>query len=451
MDTEKEVLLMRKATTPLFIFPAVAMLLLLASCTRYASPTVKTYPITGQDAQTFAASLQPQAEDAGAHYRLGCFLQERKKHHPAIENFKAALAIDPGHVQAWNAMGVSRDILGDYGRAVEAYTAALRIDGRRADVRNNLGTSYLLQGRTDLAVENFGKAVALDGDNARYRNNLGLALARSGHYSEALSSFKAAGDEARAHANLARLHYREGRYADAQVHFGAASMLKASQPEFESGLQAAGIPGTIPGENQNKLSAPAAHPPAAVRFPAPERGPAGFQVIPAWAQGVPVRLAAMPPAADGLTVYRPSPAARVHGQITRPSVHRVLEAEASATLNADQARELLDLHGQDGSVSRVRIEVANGNGVRHMARNVGDFLRGPQVALMYLSNAQRFNHAGTTIYYVAGYLHEAYRIARQLPGRQRLEQVREIKAGKAEISILIGRDLVAHADLFRKG
>jgi hypothetical protein len=67
---------------------------------------------------------------------------------------------------------------------------------------------------------------------------------------------------------------------------------------------------------------------------------------------------------------------------------------------------------------------------------------------MYLSNAPHFNHLETTIYYAPDYLHEAYRIAQKLPGRQKLVQVPEVRGGHAEISILIGSDLVPHSHIF---
>jgi hypothetical protein len=79
---------------------------------------------------------------------------------------------------------------------------------------------------------------------------------------------------------------------------------------------------------------------------------------------------------------------------------------------------------------------------------VGNYLKDRDVGLMYLSNARHFNHEETVIYYAIGYLPEAYRLARRLPGRQRLEEVAEVRGGHAQISVLVGRDLVAHANHF---
>ena len=437
------------ASTTLRCLIALAVTLLLASCAQFRSPFGAATPLKAKEVNQFAAGIRPQQGDAGTHYRVGCYLQARNKHRPAIESFKAALAIDPAHVKAYDAMGVSYDLLGEYQRAVGAYTAALQIDGRQEAVLNNLGYSYLLQGKAELAVETFQQALAIDGGNARYRNNLALALAQSGRYADALTAFKESGDPATAHHNIGRLHYRAGRTAEAQAHFKAASIFKPPQPETPSGLRTAGVLNEIVGVGK-KTPLPPKPMIAAPAYPA-GLGPGGFRVIPAEALGSLDRPGTAPPAARTGPVVRMAPGRGGGDLAVRPTVHGVLEAESAAHLSPAQARELLELKARNRAASRIRIEVANGNGVRHMARNVGDFLKGGPVALMYLSNAQRFNHAETTIYYVPGYLHEAYRIARRLPGRQKLEAVPEIRGGHAEISVLIGRDLVSHIELFHQG
>jgi len=86
-----------------------------------------------------------------------------------------------------------------------------------------------------------------------------------------------------------------------------------------------------------------------------------------------------------------------------------------------------------------------------MARRVGDYLQNKDFILMYLSNADHFNHKWSKIYYVSGYLREAYQLAQKLPGLQTLEEVTSIKDGNAEISILIGNDLIPYDTQFKRG
>jgi hypothetical protein len=100
---------------------------------------------------------------------------------------------------------------------------------------------------------------------------------------------------------------------------------------------------------------------------------------------------------------------------------------------------------------RVRIEVSNGNGVRHMARDVGNYLTAEGFILMYLSNADHFNHIGTSIYYTEGYLDAARRLSTALPGPQTLEEVQVIRNGNAGIRVRIGKDLTNYLSLFQMG
>jgi hypothetical protein len=83
-----------------------------------------------------------------------------------------------------------------------------------------------------------------------------------------------------------------------------------------------------------------------------------------------------------------------------------------------------------------------------MARKVGNYLSGKGFALKYVCNASSFCHEETKIYYAKGYLREACLLAEQLPGWQRIEEVAEIRKGDAEVSILIGKDLIPHLSLF---
>jgi len=105
---------MRKAiaTTILFLFSSCTMVLLFSACTMFRDSHRDTSALTEPGAAKFIGSIRPVRGDADSHYGLGCYLQERKKHKPAIEEFRMAVEIDPGHAKAYNAMGVSYDALG---------------------------------------------------------------------------------------------------------------------------------------------------------------------------------------------------------------------------------------------------------------------------------------------------------------------------------------------------
>ena len=133
---------------------------------------------------------------------------------------------------------------------------------------------------------------------------------------------------------------------------------------------------------------------------------------------------------------------------------KILEENGLVIFNEYYAPQMLKLKKTSSGnrpEPRIKIEVKNGNGVNRMARRVGDYLRNSDFILMYLSNADHFNHKWSKIYYVSGYLREAYQLAQKLPGLQTLEEVSSIKDGNAEISILIGSDLIRYDTQFKRG
>ena len=452
-------------TPILFFFSVCAIVVLFPACTVFRDAEKSTRDVTSQEVAKFIGTIRVYKGDADSHYELGCYLQERKKHMPAIEEFKTALEIDPNHVKSFNGLGVSYDALGDYNRAVESYKAALKVYQNLDYVLNNLGYSYLLQGKPALAIENFKKALELDGANARYRNNLALAYAKSGQYDTALAKFKEGGDEAKAHYNIAQVYYEEGLYKEAETHFEKASLLKPSEPEIERSLKAAGSLAGITTKTEStpvKVGEATVHTPE-VQTTTYEEGRA--YSIPAEAleriKGPEIVQADLIEKRDSAPIQTdvqpvlPPALAEIK---TRPSASeeaaKVLETKQLKLYDEAQVLELVGLQTKDTDKEptlRIKIEVSNGNGVRHMARNVGDYLKGSGFILMYLSNARNFSQETTKIYYTKGYLREAYLLAQKLPGRQSFEEVSQIKNGNAEVSILLGKDLIPHLSLFKKG
>lgn len=450
------------STTIVGLVIAGAAVCLITACAMFRSGQNPGSNAANGCDRAYYGSIRAGSVDGESHYIMGCVFQERKKHRLAIEAFKRAVRIDPGHAAAYNRWGVSSDAQGDYDEAVAAYTAALAIDQNLADVYNNLGYSYLLQGRFESAIESLQKAVALDGGNQRYQNNLGLAYAKSGDYEAAFKAFSAGGDESRAHLNIARLYYRNGRYEKAAIHFSRASAEKPLDSETEKGFAAATslayIHETRTIENEAPLTQTAEKQIA-------RHDDEDFYTIPAGAietvefaetddQAVRIKAIDDSDDQDAQTTDTSSAAGIAAPEQEHKIMEEALDAKSLTLFDETQAPELLSLetaHGEKHSKHRIKIEVSNGNGVRYMARRVGNYLRGKGFILMYLSNASHFNYEGTHIFFTSGYLREAYRLSQELPGLQRLEQVPEIKDGNAEICVRIGKELIQYASLFEQG
>lgn len=412
--------------------------------------------------RTYSVSIRAGSVDGESHYLMGCVFQERKKHHLAIEAFKRAVQIDPGHAAAYNRWGVSLDAQGDYDEAVAAYTTALAIDQNLADVYNNLGYSYLLQGRFEPAIESLQKAVALDGGNQRYQNNLGLAYAKSGDYEAAFEAFSAGGDESKAHLNIARLYYRNRLYEKAAIHFSRASAEKPLDSETEKGFAAATslayIHETKSIENEAPLTQTAEKQIA-------RRDDEDFYTIPAGAietvefaeiddQAVRIKATDDFDDQDAQTTDTSSAAGIAALEEEHKIIEEALDTKSLKMFDETQAPELLSLetaHREKHSNFRIKIEVSNGNGVRRMARSVGDFLKRNGMRVARLTNADHFGHARTVIYYREGYHDEATQVQRLLPGLSHGGNLVSARLDREPVRVLIGRDLAAfHAALVRE-
>lgn len=312
---------------------------------------------TKKEMKRFVAGIRPHRGNPDSHYRLACYFQKRKKHEKAIEAFLKVVLIDPNHVKAYNGIGVSCDLLGDYSRAVRFYEAALKLNPDLAYVHNNLGYSHLLQGKFDFAIDEFSKAVALNDKSRRYHNNLGLAYAKKGRFDQALAEFKQAGDEAKAHYNLAQFFYQKGLNQQAKIQFAKALAINPSL-----------------GKTKHSLKLP-------------------------------------------------------------ESVTRMRQPENRKT-----------------DKEPVEVEISNGNGIRRMAKRVGNYLRKKGFKnKTCLNNADHFNHAKTKIYYCSGYLHDAYHIAKEIPGYQQMEKVINLGHPNTKIRVLIGRDMIPFNKRFTAG
>lgn len=103
----------------------------------------------------------------------------------------AAVSDDPKLWRAWNALGASYDVGGDFENAAFAYTRALAIEPDAADIYNNRGFSYLQQNLTDEAILDFKQALELNPDFETAEMNLRLAYAFKGMYVHALSGTSA--------------------------------------------------------------------------------------------------------------------------------------------------------------------------------------------------------------------------------------------------------------------
>lgn len=100
-------------------------------------------------------------------------------------------------------------------------------------------------------------------------------------------------------------------------------------------------------------------------------------------------------------------------------------------------------------IDNAAIEVANGNGVSKMARNVGRYLGERGFHVVRLSNADSFAHKRALICYAEGHREVAKQLAVQIPGTQRIVRMTMREHPGVAVKVLLGKDLVPYRHIFK--
>jgi tetratricopeptide (TPR) repeat protein len=168
-----------------------------------------------------------------AHNNLGSVLQQTGRLQEAVEQYEAAISLDPDGAEEHNNLG---DVLYQTGRVAEAmeqYEQALQIKPDYASAQNNLGEALFQTGRVPEAMEHFEEALRLNPNEASAHVNLGNAFIQSGLLPEALEQFEQAlkinPSDAAAHYDLGSILLQTGRFSEATQQYEEALRIK---PDF---------------------------------------------------------------------------------------------------------------------------------------------------------------------------------------------------------------------------
>ncbi|MFQ5674288.1 MAG: tetratricopeptide repeat protein [bacterium] len=115
--------------------------------------------------------------DAQSHNNLAIALQKLGQRDEAIEQLQAALALDPGYVDALNNLAA---VLYEEGRKQEAMTyldKALKLNPAFADAYLNLGAVYMRAGKTEKGLAAFRQGLTQSPDHLKLTTQLAWVLA----------------------------------------------------------------------------------------------------------------------------------------------------------------------------------------------------------------------------------------------------------------------------------
>jgi Flp pilus assembly protein TadD len=183
------------------------------------------------------------------HMLLGVSLRELRFFPEAEAELQLAIKLDSKSAEAWNSLGVLRQMSGQ-GDAIQAFREACRLAPDEADYHNNLGFSLYLVGKFQEASEELRHAVTIAPDVQRFRNNLGFALGAVGQYDDAKAAFLATGSEAQANNNLGVVYEKKGDLERATAAYQTAVSIDPALNEAKRNLDRIKKQEPLPTEKQ---------------------------------------------------------------------------------------------------------------------------------------------------------------------------------------------------------
>jgi protein O-mannosyl-transferase len=176
-------------------------------------------------------TLACTSRNGQAHHGLGNLFLDRGQIDKAIEQYQAAIAIEPDNAMAHYNLGVALASMGRLDEAIEQYRKTVQLQPNDAAAQNNLGQALLIRGQIEKGMTHCQEALRIDPQFAEAHYNVGNVLYFRGRMDEAIAEYQAA---VRTKPELAPAHYhlglalaRRGRFDDAIVEYRKALETKS--------------------------------------------------------------------------------------------------------------------------------------------------------------------------------------------------------------------------------
>lgn len=342
----------------------------------------------GCSTQGTVSQASHAASDAQAQFAIGRFYQGQARYEMAIDAYRRALAINPGHAGAHNGLGASLLLAGRNAEAIEQFKTGLQHQPGSAALWNNLGYAYALNGEKALAEIAYKHSLELDPHD--YKTNINLAAVRPSPAQESLAASQPAPAKPEA----------------AQATVDSAASVKTAPVAIAAPAVIASQP-----------AASAANP-----------------VNPQTSQAL--------PAAASVQVVEITP--RVY-EVTLPDKGNAAQAAAPVAAVAGAARISIPLRENMTQLASIDsgdfvLEIRNGNGIRHMALRTSRYLAEQGYATRRLTNQRGFNVRVTRVFHLPGYVEEATRLLAHLPKDTVVTETSNLSRG-IHVRVVLGKDM----------
>lgn len=176
---------------------------------------------------TLRSSPAFQKNDVPTHLRLAAVLSQQGDPNGAIEEYQAAIRLNPGSAEAYRGLGAVFIDTHEWGKAEDALRKSTRLDSTDSQTFYWLGRALMAQQKFSGAADAFTTATDLNPQDAEAFSDLGLVQMAQGHASDATSTLTHAiqlkPDFAEAHHRLEWL--RASRQDHAQLNRAALEIL----------------------------------------------------------------------------------------------------------------------------------------------------------------------------------------------------------------------------------
>ena len=99
----------------------------------------------------------------------------------AMQDYQAALALNPDFADCWNSLGNAQRQLGEYARARECYQRAQAINPNNPEALSNIGSIFQHEGQADAAIRCYRQSLAINPRQEVALYNMGNLLAETGN------------------------------------------------------------------------------------------------------------------------------------------------------------------------------------------------------------------------------------------------------------------------------
>ncbi len=178
-------------------------------------------------------NANPSPEQAvETHVLLGKALQGMGQTPQAIESYKAAIALQPGNITAYNNLGSCYALLKQWKNAIACYQKAIQLQPDLAIAYQNLGRVWKRTGQPEKAADCFYQAFQIEPElgGADEYHALGNTLLQQGKREQAQNCYCRTLDlnpeHPEAHHNLGELLSTQKQWEDAMAHYRRAIELK---------------------------------------------------------------------------------------------------------------------------------------------------------------------------------------------------------------------------------